>query len=125
MDDEEKTYALIGAAMEVHTVLGKGFLEAVYQEAMALEMKARGIPYIAQPKMRIQYKQQPLSKFYIPDFLAFDVIPIELKAHSELISKADMKQILNAMRVSNGSAGLLFNFGCDSLDFRRVMLSIS
>lgn len=125
MDLESETYAIIGAAMEVHSCLGKGYLEAVYQEAMVLEMTDRGIPFVGQPKMRIDYKGHTLSKFYVPDFLAFDLIPIELKAHSEPLSKADMKQILNALRTCGGSIGLIFNYGRASLDYRRVMLSAS
>ena len=123
MDREKETYAIIGAAMEVHACLGKGYLEAVCQEAMTLEMTARGIPFVAQPQMRIDYKGRILSKFYVPDFLAFDNIPIELKAHSEPLSKADLKQILNALRTCGGSIGLLFNYGRESLDVRRIMLS--
>lgn len=125
MEDEDKTYAIIGAAMEVHACLGKGYLEAVYQEAMVLEMTARGIPFVAEPRMRIEYKGSTLSQYYVPDFFAFDCIPIELKAHSEPLSKADMKQILNALRTCDGSIGLIFNNGRASLDYRRVMLSAS
>lgn len=82
MEYERETYAVIGAAMEVHACLGKGYLEAVYQEAMALEMTARGIPFIEQPQMRIEFKGQLLSKYYVPDFVVFESIPVELKVHA-------------------------------------------
>lgn len=124
MDCEEQTFAIIGAAMEVHSQLGKGYLEAVYQEAMMLELTARNIPFIVQPQLHIVYKGKQLSKYYVPDFVAFEGIPIELKAHAEQLCKADLKQILNSLRVCNSAVGLLFNFGRESLDYRRIMNSL-
>lgn len=118
---EGETYNLVGMAMEVHTILGKGYLEAVYHEAMMLEMTARGIPFVSQPKVNIRFKHHVLNKFYIPDFMCYGCIPLEIKAHSDLISKADLKQIMNSLRVCGGEVGLLFNFGREALDYRRVM----
>ena len=120
MEREEETYTIIGAAMEVHQQLGKGFLEKVYQEAMEVELSLREVPYRAQVRLPIQYKGRLLEQFYVPDLLVFGDIPIELKAHAEPFSKADLKQIVNALKVTPAATGLIFNFGRDSLDYRRV-----
>jgi GxxExxY protein len=69
---KEEVYAIVGAAIEVHKVLGAGFLEAVYQEALEIELAARQIPFIAQQELRIAYKGHPLKKTYIADFFAFE-----------------------------------------------------
>ena len=68
---DERTYKIIGAAMEVHRELGCGFLEAVYQEAMEREFTVQIIPFKAQPSIEITYKGQPLKKTYQPDFVCF------------------------------------------------------
>ena len=66
---DQKTYKIIGAAMEVHRELGCGFLEAVYQEALEREFEIQGIPFVAQPVLRINYKGKPLDRRYQPDFI--------------------------------------------------------
>src|SRR5205823_14842098 len=79
-ETDPRTYAIIGAAMEVHTQLGCGFLEPVYQEAMALELAARGIPFQPQVELQILYKGTRLRAFYKADFICFEAIIVELKA---------------------------------------------
>ena len=69
---KEETYKIIGAAMEVHRELGPGFLEAVYQEALAIEFKIKGIPFKQEEKLKIKYKEQILSKYYEADFICYD-----------------------------------------------------
>jgi GxxExxY protein len=83
---EEETYIIIGAAMAVHQELGNGFLEAVYQEALEKEFQIRNIPYKREVPITIYYKNEPLNKFYIPDFICFDKIVVELKALSVITS---------------------------------------
>ena len=119
---EDETYAIIGAAMEVHKELGPGYLEAVYQEAMEIEFDLRGLPYVSQPEMRIDYKGHILKRHYVPDFLVFDSVPVELKAHSTPLSRPDQKQILNSLKCSGNKVGLLINFGRESLDYKRFVL---
>lgn len=119
---EKETYAIIGAAMEVHRVLGPGYLEAVYHEAMELELRERGIPHVSQPEIQIDYKGVTLQKYYIPDFLAYESIPVELKAFSTPLSEASQKQILNSLKCTGGRVGLLINFGRKSLDHRRFVM---
>ena len=79
---DERTYKIIGAAIEVHKELGGGFLEAVYQEALEREFKGQEIPFKSQPTIQISYKGQPLDKTYQPDFVCYEEIVAEIKAIS-------------------------------------------
>jgi GxxExxY protein len=121
---DSKTYAVIGAAIEVHRQLGCGFLEAVYQEAMALELIARNIPHIREVEFPIYYKGQRLSTTYRADFICYDYVIVELKALSKL-SGIEEAQILNYLKASGNEIGLLLNFGAESLEYRRFVLSKS
>src|SRR5512135_1321576 len=94
-----RTYSIIGAAMEVHRQLGCGFLESVYQEAMALEMTARGIPYRPEVEIPVSYKQHRLNALFRADFLCFDSIIVELKALANL-SGVEEAQIINYLKAT-------------------------
>ena len=91
---DKKTYAIIGAAMEVHKELGSGFLEAVYQEALEKEFNIQGIPYKSQPIVKIHYKGQVLNKTYQPDFICYEDVIVEIKAMDKL-SGTEHAQIIN------------------------------
>jgi len=91
---DPKTYAIIGAAMEVHRQLGCGFLEAIYQEALALEFTTRSIPYRREVELPVFYKEQQLKANYKADFICHDSIIVELKALSKL-SGLEESQIIN------------------------------
>ena len=106
--------------MEVHKQLGNGFLEAIYQEALAIEFGNLRIPYKREHKLEINYKEQKLSKYYIADFVCFDNIIVELKALKEL-SGVDESQVINYLKASNFKLGLLFNFGAQSLEYKRLV----
>src|SRR5436309_2648269 len=121
---DPETYAVIGAAMETHRTLGCGFLEAVYQEALAIEFQRRSIFFRREAAMEILYKAQKLSTVYRVDFICFDSIIVELKALSQL-SGTEESQIINYLKVSNISRGLLLNFGAQRLEHRRFILSNS
>jgi GxxExxY protein len=108
--------------MEVHRVLGCGFLEAVYQEAMELELSARGIPHVSKVELPISYKGQRLEATYVPDFLCFESVIVELKALARL-SGTEEAQIINYLKASGTQVGLLLNFGSTSLEHRRFVLS--
>jgi GxxExxY protein len=114
------TFAIIGAAMEVHRELGCGFLEAVYQEALEREFLSRKIPFKAQPFVQISYKRQPLQKTYQPDFVCFDDIIVEIKALDRL-SGIEQAQVINYLKATGLGIGLLINFGARSLEHKRIV----
>lgn len=90
MDTKEKdprTYAIIGAAMEVHKEMGSGFLEAVYHECLEIEFQIRNIPYISKPRLMLYYKTKQLAKYYEPDFLVYSEIVVEIKAEKCLTKR--------------------------------------
>ncbi len=118
--DDEKTYRIIGAAIEVHKELGCGFLEAVYQEALGREFTARGIPFKSQPVVQISYKGKPLNKAYQPDFVCFDEVLVEIKAISALTGLEE-SQIINYLKAAGLKVGLLINFGSRSLEHKRFI----
>ena len=120
---DERTYKIIGAAMEVHKELGCGFLEAVYQEALAIEFKMREMPYKQQQVIEIMYKEIPLEKKYQPDFLCYNEIIVEIKALSGLTGN-DEAQIINYLKATKLKVGLLINFGTKSLEHKRFVHSI-
>ncbi len=120
MERDERTYKIIGAAIEVHKELGHGFLEAVYQEALGIEFKDRGIPCKVQPIVDIIYKSKPLEKKYQPDFICFDEIIVELKALEQL-SGIEEAQIINYLKATGLKVGLLINFGSNSLAYKRLV----
>jgi GxxExxY protein len=118
---DPQTYAIIGAAMEVHSQLGCGFLEAVYQEALAKELALRNIPFKREVELLVTYKGEPLATRYRADFICFDEIIVELKAASAL-TPADVAQLLNYLKDTGFHRGLLLNFGSQSLQFERKVL---
>ena len=118
---DPQTYAVIGAAMAVHAALGCGFLEAVYQEALEMEFKHCGIPYVRELDLPIQYRGQTLKTFYRVDFLCHGEILVELKALSQ-ITGVEESQVLNYLKASGHSRALLLNFGVPSLFHRRFVL---
>ncbi len=119
---DQRTYRIIGAAMEVHKELGSGFLEAVYQKALEKEFINQGIPYNSQPIVKIHYKGQVLNKTYQPDFTCFDEIIVEIKAMDKL-SGNEHAQIINYLKASKIGIGLLINFGSPSLQHKRLIYS--
>lgn len=112
-------YNVVGAAMEVHSILGHGMAEPIYQEALAIEMKKRGMTAEREKELRIHYKDVLLEKTYFADFY-YNGILIELKSVEE-ITPVHRAQLFNYMRITKQSRGILFNFGEDSLYTERYL----
>jgi GxxExxY protein len=118
---KEESFKIIGACMEVHKQLGAGFLEPVYQEALAVELSEWGIPFEKEKELSIKYKGIPLVKKYIADFICYNKIILEIKALNKLTSEHEA-QILNYLKATGIKLGLLVNFGGPSLKFKRIVL---
>ena len=119
---DQQTYDIIGAALEVHKNLGPGFLEAVYKEALSIELAERGIPYSGEAEIPVFYKGRTLKTCYRSDFICHGSIIVELKAISQL-GDIETAQVLNYLRATGFRKGLLFDFGATSLEKRRLVMS--
>ena len=117
---KNEVYAIIGAAMEVYNCLGPGFSEAIYQEAMQIEVNTRNIPNNPQQEIYIKYKETKLKQFFKPDFICFDNIIVEIKALDHLTSLEEV-QLLNYLKATWFPLGLLINFGRENdLEWKRM-----
>lgn len=119
---DPQTYAIIGAAMEVHQHLGPGFLEAVYVEALHCELIERGIPFAAEVLLPVLFKGRRLATSYRADLVCYGTIIVELKARREVGGPEDA-QVLNYLKASTLPRGLLLNFGTPRLGYRRYIWS--
>ena len=117
---DPQTYAIIGAAMEIHRQLGHGFLEPVYQEAAVVEFKLQQIPFEREVALPILYKNTRLPTQYRADFLCFAEIIVEFKALARL-SSIEEAQLLNYLKATGLKRGLLINFGAPSLQDQRLV----
>ena len=123
-ESDPRTYAIIGASMEVHRNLGCGFLEPVYQAALAVELGKRNIPFTRELKFPVFYKDVKLDTPYKVDFICFESVVVELKALARL-SGTEEAQVINYLKASGHETGLLVNFGTRSLEYRRFVYSKS
>lgn len=107
---KDECYAIIGAAFEVYKDKGCGFYEPVYQECLGIEFQHSGIPAIGQPALTLEYRNQILEQRYLPDFVCYGKILVELKAVVGLTDE-HRAQVLNYLKAGNFQLGLLINFG--------------
>lgn len=119
---DPQTYAIIGAALEVHYQLGSGFLEPVYQEALAVEMDLRNIPYTREQNLPVYYKGTLLPSVYRADFICFNEVLVELKALKALSGTEDA-QVTNYLKATGLKKALLINFGAPKLFHKRIVLN--
>ena len=117
---ETETYKFIGACMTVHKVLGAGFLESVYQEALEKEFVKQGIPFVRHQKLNVIFNNEQLKKYFVADFVCYDKIVTELKAVS-FLRNDDTRQLLNYLKATSMEVGLLVNFGQKSLVWKRMI----
>lgn len=120
-DSDERTQAIIGAALEVHRTLGRGFLEPVYQAALEQELSERDIPHERELDLAILYKGKVLPVRYRADFTCFKDIIVELKA-LDSIGPNEMAQAINSLRATGFRLAPILNFGTDRLGIKRVVL---
>ena len=119
---DEQTHAIIGAAMEVHRELGPGFLEPVYQDAFAIELRSRSLEFVRELELPIFYKGAELTCTYRADFVCFNQVIVELKA-LPAITGVEEAQLINYLKATKLERGLLINFARPSLEFKRYIFS--
>ena len=117
------TYAIIGAAMEVHRILGCGFLEAVYRAALIVELQLRSIPVECEVGFRVKYKDCILPVGYRADLVCFNDVIVEVKAARD-VGMVDHAQAINYLRASGLHRALLLNFGGSSLTYKRFVFRL-
>ena len=112
----------MGAAFEVHKVLGGGMAEEIYQESLEMELFTRQVPFQTKPPVRITYKGTPIRKEYFPDLLVYSAMVVELKAVSKLLPEHEA-QILNYLRITKFRVGYLINFApLDNVEWKRFVV---
>lgn len=119
---KEEVYRIVGSMFEVYKTLGTGYLEAVYQEALAIEFGKAGIPFEREHQLSIYYKDVKLEKRYCPDFVCFGQIILELKVLPKL-SNIETAQLINYLKITKMRLGLLANFGVTpKLEWKRYVV---
>lgn len=119
----EESYRIIGACIEVHRRLGCGFLEAVYQDCLEIELEHQDIPFRSQPEIELTYRDRVIPSKYRPDFICFEKIIVEIKALSDFASE-HRAQVLNYLHATGDRLGLLVNFGAHpKLQYERFVLT--
>ena len=116
----DETYAIVGAAMEVHRILGPGFSESIYQEALAIEFERQGIPFEKEKAIIVKYKDIELHNTFRVDFVCYHDIIVELKA-LESTTLEHRSQVINYLKATGFKLGLLINFGERQLYRRRII----
>lgn len=116
--DDARTYAILGAAIEVHRTLGAGFAERVYHWALAAEFRRRGILHDTDPCIQVSYKGEVVG-LHRPNYVCLDAVLVELRAQPAL-TEADASRVVGALRAARLDVGLLLNFGTPLLEKRRL-----
>ena len=117
---KQEVFKIVGACMEVHKELGSGFLEAVYHEALMIELNKQNIPFETNVRLQVSYKNKILQKVYYADIICYDKIIVELKAMDGLVPE-HYAQVINYLKATDFQLGLLINFGTKSLQYKRLI----
>ena len=107
---KDEVYEIAGAAMDVYFTMGTGFLEPVYQEALAIEFGRRRVPFEREKTLDIYYKENLLAKKYVADFVCFDQVIVEIKVVPRL-TNIEFAQLINYLKITRKKVGVLANFG--------------
>jgi GxxExxY protein len=119
---KEESYQIMGACFEVYKEMGSGFLEPVYQECLELELSLQSLPFRPQAALALQYKGRSLRRKYVPDFVLFGKIVLEIKALKELADE-HRAQVFNYLKATGYRLGLLVNFGhYPQVEYERIVL---
>src|SRR5438552_113450 len=117
---KDESYQIIAACLEVHKILGKGFSEIVYKDALEYEFIKRNIPYQREKNFDINYKDITLKHKFNADFVVYDKIILEVKTAGEIMTKF-FKQTLNYLSVTKYKLGIIANFGEDIFRYKRLV----
>ncbi|MCA9121735.1 MAG: GxxExxY protein [Planctomycetaceae bacterium] len=118
---KEESYAIMGACFEVYREIGCGFVEPVYQECLEIERELQAMPFKPRQELVLTYKNKQLKQRYVPDFLCYDKIVLELKAVEKLIDK-HRAQVHNYLKATGYKLGLLVNFGgYPKVEYERIV----
>ena len=117
---QEETYKIIGVAMEIHRILGKGFSEIVYKDAFEYECREQNIPYEREKEFEVNYKGKILPHKFYADFVVYDKIIVEIKSKKGIVEE-HYAQVMNYLAISKLEVGLLLNFHEKSLEYKRII----
>lgn len=120
MDNDGRTYEIIGAAMLIHRELGKGYLEITYEDALEIEFEERRLPFAREVPIEVWFRGRRLGGVYRADFVCHDDVIVELKALPSL-GRSEVSQLAHYLTATGRPLGILINFGADSLQFQRVI----
>jgi GxxExxY protein len=117
---KEEVFAVVGCAFEVLKELGHGLLEKPYENALVIEFQRRNIPYQQQPRFPVLYKGMHVGE-YIPDLIVYDSLVVDTKV-VDRITRHELGQMLNYLRITDFKVGLILNFKSSRLEWKRVIL---
>ena len=117
----DETYQIIGICMEIHRILGHGFAEIVYKDALEIEVNARQIEICREKEYPVYYKNVSLKHKFFADFVMFGNIIVEIKASEKCITNDYIAQVINYLKVSGCAVALIINFGRRSLEYNRIV----
>ena len=120
---QQETYQIIGLCMEVQRILGYGFSEVIYKDAMELEFIDNDLAYRREKKYSVSYKNKQLEHQFYVDFSCFEQVIVEVKSSDKGITPDHVAQILNYLKVTGCEVGLLVNFGRRKLEYQRFILT--